>query len=126
MKTKILFTIVLLTSFASIAYCQDVIVQPELPTNASIMLDFSTFTGLAAIVTTIVTQLAKKIAGLQKPLYKIGVSILIGIALSFISWYFQLAPFLFELSPLMVAAYGLIIGLSGCGFYDTVKSIFKK
>lgn len=119
MKTKVFLLVAML--FASVTY---LFAQDATPVNdSSVLLDFGTFTGLAGIVSTIVTQLVKKIVGLQKPVVKILASVVVGIVVAFIGYFFSLSSFLLNAPIWQVVIYGVGAGLAGSGFYDIVKAI---
>lgn len=102
----------------------------EVPAETGFVVDLTTFTGIVALISAIVTQLLKlvpKIAGSK--LAKIGISAGIGILVCFVAWGLKISPLLTDSLWWQVLLYGLAAGLSGCGFYDVVKAIadlFKK
>ena len=119
MKTKFFLLATML--FASVTYLFAQDVTPV--TDSSVLIDFGTFTGLAGIVSTIVTQLVKKIVGLQKPIAKIAASAIIGVIAAFVGFFFSLSPFLLDAPVWQIVIYGIGAGLAGSGFYDIVKAI---
>ena len=89
-------------------------------------LDLSSFTGIVAIVSLIVTQIAKLIPVVEsKTILKILVSAVAGVVISFVGWKFSFAAFLYGLSAWQALLYGVFAGLSACGFYDLIKSVGK-
>lgn len=95
-----------------------------------IVIDLSSFAGIMAVTSALVTQLAKLIPAINNSrLAKIGISTITGMIICIIAWGLQISEVLIELSWWQVLIYGLCAGLSGCGFYDLVKAIgalFKK
>lgn len=103
----------------------------ELPVEgAGFVIDLTTFTGIVALISAIVTQLLKLIPAIQgSKLAKIGISAGVGILVCFAAWGLNISPLLVDSAWWQVLLYGLAAGLSGCGFYDVVKAIadlFKK
>ena len=113
--------LVALIAFSAGAYAQG----ENANSGSSFVFDFGSFTGLAGIVTTIVTQLVKMITALQKAGWKIATAIIVGVAVTYIGYFFNLTPFLLGASILQVLIYGVAAGLAGCGFYDIIKVILK-
>ncbi len=101
-------------------------IQPD-PEVSSSVFDLSTFTGIVAVISLIVTQLAKKIPVIStNTILKILVSVIVGIAASLLSWWLGLADFLTGLLWWQVLIQGLLAGLTACGFYDLFKGVFGK
>lgn len=103
----------------------------ELPVEgAGFVIDLTTFTGIVALISAIVTQLLKLIPAIQgSKLAKIGISAGVGILVCFAAWGLKISPLLTGSLWWQVLLYGLAAGLSGCGFYDVIKAIadlFKK
>ena len=104
----------------AIAYAQDV------GGDVVTAFELSTFTGIVAIVSFLVTQLAKFVPVIDsKTILKILVSVVTGIAVSLIAWKLSLAEFLVNLAIWQTLIYGLLAGLSACGFYDLIKNVGK-
>ena len=116
---KILFLIVcLITLVTGNIYAQEVVTAPV----ASIVIDLGTFTGIVAVVSTLVTQIAKVVPAISdSKLIKILISV--GIVVCMICWLLKATPLLNDLVWWQSLLYGLAVGLSGCGFYDIVKAI---
>lgn len=103
----------------------------ELPSaETPFTVDLTTFAGVVALVSAIVTQLLKLIPAVQNSkLAKIGISVAVGIACCFVAWGLKISPLFVDSLWWHVLLYGIAAGLSGCGFYDVVKAIadlFKK
>lgn len=103
----------------------------ELPVeDAGFVIDLTTFTGIVALISAIVTQLLKLIPAIQgSKLAKIGISSGVGIIVCFAAWGLKISPLFIDSTWWQVMLYGLAAGLSGCGFYDVIKAIadlFKK
>ena len=95
--------------------------------NPALSFDLSTFTGIVALISLIVTEIAKRVNFVEKTVWKIFTAIAVGIGLSFISWWFSgrfdLWWFLTGYSWWQVLIQGLFAGLIASGFYDTLKAI---
>lgn len=93
-------------------------------------IDLGTFTGIVALISAIVTQIAKLIPAVAgNRLAKIGMSCAVGIVVCMVAWALQVSPLLSVYAWWGALIYGVAAGLSGCGFYDLVKAIgelFKK
>lgn len=102
----------------------------DVPTETGFVIDLTTFTGIVALISAIVTQLFKLVPKIQgSKLAKIGISAGVGIVVCFAAWGLKISPLLVGSAWWQVLLYGLAAGLSGCGFYDVVKAIaglFKK
>ena len=89
--------------------------------------DLTTFAGLVAIVSFIVTAIAKRVVFIEKAVFKILTSVCTGVLFSFCAWllcdYIGLSLFLSGLLWWQVVGIGILSGLSACGFYDLIKSI---
>ena len=119
---KIVFVLCLLMLLVSGIYAQTAI-EPETP-DTTFIVDLGTFTGIVALISTIVTQILKIIPAIKESkAAKIGVSVAIGVIVCMLSWILQLTPLLTGVPWWESALYGIAAGLSGCGFYDVVKAI---
>lgn len=118
---KILFLIMcLITLVTGNIYAQEVVTDPV----TSVVLDLGTFTGIVAVVSTLVTQITKVIPVIsENRLLKILVSVGTGIVVCMLCWILKVTPLLDDLIWWQTLLYGLAVGLSGCGFYDIVKAI---
>jgi len=90
-------------------------------------IDVSSFAGIVALVSLVVTQGAKLIPFINATtLAKIATSIITGIAITFVAKAFGLAEFLQGLVWWHVLIQGTLAGLSASGIYDLLKSIFRQ
>lgn len=116
--------LMLLTPFGLMA--QEVI-PPE---AGSIVIDLTTFTGVMAVVSMVVTQLVKVVPAIgSKKIYKILTAIAVGIVVCMVAWLLGISPLLEGQQWWEVLIYGLAVALSSSGFYDLVSAIgglFKK
>ena len=89
-------------------------------------IDLTTFAGVVAVVSLIVTQLTKVLPVIQTTtILKICIPVVLGIVISLVSWHFGWAVFLTGMVLWQVILQGVIAGLASCGFYDLIKTIFK-
>ena len=118
---KILFLIVcLITLVTGNIYAQEVVTNP----STSFVIDLGTFTGIVAVVSTLVTQITKVVPAISdSKLIKILISVGTGIAVCMVCWLLKATPLLNDLVWWQSLLYGLAVGLSGCGFYDIIKAI---
>lgn len=101
-------------------YAQEAVTDPA----TSFVIDLSTFTGIVAVVSALVTQVTKLIPAISgSKLAKIGVSVAVGILVCVLAWVLQLTTLLSGYVWWQVLIYGAAAGLSGCGFYDVIKAI---
>jgi len=120
MKKILLLIVCLITLVTGNIYAQEVVTDPV----TSFVIDLGSFTGLVAVVSAIVTQIAKLIPAISaNKLAKIGVSVSVGIIVCVLAWLLQLTPLLDGYVWWQVLIYGAAAGLSGCGFYDVIKAI---
>lgn len=88
-------------------------------------IDPTTFTGIVAAVSLVVTQPAKILPVVyEKNWLKIAVSVGMAIAASLPAWHFGWASFLQGLARWMAVCYGVGAGLTAGGAYDPIKSLF--
>ena len=118
---KILFLIVALISLLSgNISAQEVVTDP----STSFVIDLGTFTGIVAVVSTLVTQITKVVPAIsESKLIKILISVGTGIVVCMVCWLLKATPLLNDLVWWQSLLYGLAVGLSGCGFYDIIKVI---
>lgn len=89
------------------------------------VLDLSTFGGIVAVISAIVTQILKVIPSIDgSKIAKIGISVAVGIVVCILSWLLKVSDPLAGLIWWQTLIYGVAAGLSGCGFYDLVKVIW--
>lgn len=95
-----------------------------------IVLDFSTYAGLAGIVGMIITQVGKLIPVIANNKWaKIGCSLVIGIIIAVVIKALGIQSPVTDLNWGMCVVAGIATGLISCGIYDIVKIIiglFKK
>ena len=109
--------------------CGALMAQETAPAEAGTMIDVTTFTGMMAVVTAIVTQFAKLIPFINEHKWaKVLTSLGVGIAATMACWGLQVSDYLAGLIWWQALVAGVAVGLSSCGFYDVIKalwSIFK-
>lgn len=94
--------------------------------GTQIILDLSTFTGIAAVISSVVTQIFKLIPAIDgSKIAKIGISVAVGIVVCMLSWLLKVSEPLDGLIWWQTLIYGVAAGLSGCGFYDLVKVVWE-
>lgn len=94
--------------------------------GTQIILDFSTFTGIAAVISSVVTQIFKLIPAIDgSKIAKIGISVAVGIVVCMLAWVLKISEPLTGLIWWQTLIYGVAAGLSGCGFYDLVKVVWE-
>ena len=122
MKKMMLMMGLLLVSCALMA-------QEVTPSEAGTMIDVTTFGGMMALVTMVVTQFAKLIPFINEHKWaKVLTSLGVGIAATMACWGLQVSDYLAGLVWWQALIAGAAVGLSSCGFYDVIKalwSIFK-
>lgn len=95
-----------------------------------IVLDFTTYAGLAGIVGMIITQIGKLVPVIANNKWaKIGCSLVVGIAIAAIVKAVGIPSPVTDLNWGMCIVAGLITGSASAGIYDIVKGIialFKK
>lgn len=90
-----------------------------------LVIDLGSFTGIVAVISFIITQLGKTVSLLENKWAKILTSVVVGTAITFASWTFELTPFLSGLPWWQTLLCGLMAGLSGCGFYEIIKPLLN-
>ncbi len=94
--------------------------------GTQIILDLSTFTGIVAVISSVVTQIFKLIPAIDgSKIAKIGISVAVGIVVCMLSWLLKVSEPLAGLIWWQTLIYGVAAGLSGCGFYDLVKVVWE-
>ena len=103
--------------------------QETTPAEAGTMIDVTTFGGMMALVTMVVTQFAKLIPFINEHKWaKVLTSLGVGIAATMACWGLQVSDYLMGLVWWQALISGAAVGLSSCGFFDVIKalwSIFK-
>lgn len=121
MKKHVFMTLAMLMT-AGVAFATGLTTAPAEGTE--VVIDLGTFTGIVAVISTIVTQILKVAPAVsENRLVKIGLSCAVGMVLCLVAWALQLTPLLAGYEWWGVLIYGVAAGLSGCGFYDLVKAI---
>lgn len=94
--------------------------------GTQIILDLSTFGGIVAVISPVVTQIFKLIPAIDgSKIAKIGISVGVGIIVCMLSWLLKVSEPLAGLIWWQTLIYGVAAGLSGCGFYDLVKVVWE-
>lgn len=94
--------------------------------GTQIILDLSTFGGIVAVISSVVTQIFKLIPAIDgNKVAKIGISVGVGIIVCMLAWVLKISEPLAGLIWWQTLIYGVAAGLSGCGFYDLVKVVWE-
>ena len=94
--------------------------------GTQIILDLSTFGGIVAVISPVVTQIFKLIPAIDgSKIAKIGISVGVGIIVCMLAWVLKISEPLAGLIWWQTLVYGVAAGLSGCGFYDLVKVVWE-
>lgn len=100
--------------------------QTEVSNETQIILDLSTFGGIVAVISSVVTQIFKLIPSIDgSKIAKIGISVGVGIIVCMLAWVLKISEPLAGLIWWQTLIYGVAAGLSGCGFYDLVKVVWE-
>jgi hypothetical protein len=118
--------IVLVMSMLLLFVC-GVFAQTEVSNEGTqIILDLSTFGGIVAVISPVVTQIFKLIPAIDgSKIAKIGISVAVGIVVCMLAWVLKISEPLAGLIWWQTLIYGVAAGLSGCGFYDLVKVVWE-
>lgn len=118
--------IVLVMSMLMLFEC-GVFAQTEVSNEGTqIILDLSTFGGIVAVISSVVTQILKLIPAIDgSKIAKIGISVGVGIIVCMLAWVLKISEPLAGLIWWQTLVYGVAAGLSGCGFYDLVKVVWE-
>ena len=118
--------IVLVMSMLLFFVC-GVFAQTEISNEGTqIILDLSTFGGIVAVISSVVTQIFKLIPAIDgSKIAKIGISVAVGIVVCMLAWVLKVSEPLAGLIWWQTLIYGVAAGLSGCGFYDLVKVVWE-
>lgn len=94
--------------------------------GTQIILDLSTFGGIVAVISSVVTQIFKLVPSIDgSKIAKIGISVAVGIVVCMMAWVLKISEPLAGLIWWQTLIYGVAAGLSGCGFYDLVKVVWE-
>lgn len=122
MRNKLLLLFSMLVMSVSFALAD--VPTIDVGETGSIVINLTTFAGLAALVSVVCTQVLKVIPFFSKSRFlKILSSVVIGIVVTFLGVVFGLATFLLDASTLYIILYGVLAGLSACGLYDVIKIV---
>ena len=100
--------------------------QEVTPAEAGTMIDVTTFGGMMALVTMVVTQFAKLIPFINEHKWaKVLTSLGVGIAATMACWGLQVSDYLMGLLWWQALIAGAAVGMSSAGFYDLVKCIYQ-
>lgn len=101
--------------------------QETLPAEtAGVVIDVTTFGGMMAVVTAIVTEFAKLIPYINGHKWaKVLTSLGVGIAATMACWGLQVSDYLAGLIWWQALIAGVAVGISAAGFYDIVKAIWS-
>ena len=118
--------IVLVMSMLLFFVC-GVFAQTEISNEGTqIILDLSTFGGIVAVISSVVTQIFKLVPSIDgSKIAKIGISVAVGIVVCMLAWVLKISEPLAGLIWWQTLIYGVAAGLSGCGFYDLVKVVWE-
>lgn len=122
MKKFIFMFMALLTLAIPALAAEDIGIAPA----SEVVIDVGSFTGIVALVSMIATQILKIIPAIKEnKLAKIGISVAVGIIVCMVCWVLQVSPILISMEWWVALLYGLVAGLSACGFYDIIKAIYN-
>lgn len=122
MKKFLLFMVMMLISLPFFAQTGGELVGGE---TAGTVIDFTTFTGIAAAVSMLVTQLCKVVPKIADVKWlKIIVALASGIVVCLLAKVLNIGAPLVDLNYGQVALYGIFAGSTSCGLYDILKGIF--
>lgn len=90
------------------------------------VIDLSSFAGVVALIGSIVTQVTKVSSYVSSNKWlQIVLAILIGIALSFASWFLGISPVVEGLIWWQTLVVGVLSGIGSMGLYDLVSMIYS-
>lgn len=119
---KIVLVMSMLMLFVCGAFAQTEVTSEE----TQFVIDLSTFGGIVAVISPVVTQIFKLIPAIDgSKVAKIGISVAVGIAVCMLAWVLKISEPLAGLIWWQTLIYGVAAGLSGCGFYDLVKVVWE-
>lgn len=119
---KVMFVIVMMMIFVPVVFAQTEVTSE----GAQFAIDLSTFGGIVAVISPVVTQIFKLIPAIDgSKIAKIGISVGVGIIVCMLAWVLKISEPLAGLIWWQTLVYGVAAGLSGCGFYDLVKVVWE-
>ena len=90
------------------------------------VIDLSSFAGVVALIGSIVTQVTKVSSYVSSNKWlQIVLAILIGITLSFVSWFLGISPVVEGLIWWQTLVVGVLSGIGSMGLYDLVSMIYS-
>ena len=117
MKKLLFLLVMLLAPMALMA-------QEIIPSEGTITIDLTTFTGIMAFVTMSATQLAKVVPYIDTHKWaKVLSAVVIGMLVCILAWFLKVSPLLIGSEWWEALLYGIAFGFSSAGFYDLVKAI---
>ncbi len=118
---KVMLVLSMLMLFACGAFAQTEVNNE----GTQIIFDLSTFGGIVAVISSVVTQILKVVPSIDgSKIAKIGISVGVGIVVCMLAWALKVSEPLADLIWWQTLIYGVAAGLSGCGFYDLVKVVW--
>ena len=117
---RILFvlTLALLCPLALMAQTTDVV--------SEVTVDVTTFTGMAAFVSMILTQIVKKVPAIgATKVATVATSAVLGIAVTMVCWWLGVAEFVADYNWWQTLLAGLTAGLGSSGLYDFLRGIYQ-
>lgn len=119
---KVMLVMSMLLLFVCGAFAQTEVTSEEV----QFAIDLSTFGGIVAVISPVVTQIFKLIPAIDgSRIAKIGISVGVGIIVCMLAWVLKISEPLAGLIWWQTLIYGVAAGLSGCGFYDLVKVVWE-
>jgi len=121
--------LIMLVGFSIFAISLPVLAQTDPPGSEAVSdaINLTTFAGIVACVSLIVTQISKVIPAVaSKSIFKILISLAVGIVITFFAWWLSLAAFLDDMLWWQVLIQGVLSGGAASGIYDLIKSLFSK
>ena len=89
--------------------------------GTQIILDLSTFGGIVAVISSVVTQIFKLVPSIDgSKIAKIGISVAVGIVVCMLAWVLKISEPLAGLIWWQTLVYGV-----AAGFYDLVKVVWE-
>lgn len=118
--------VMLVLSMLMLCVCGVFAAEPVSNEGTQIIFDLSTFGGIVAVISSVVTQIFKVVPSIDgSKIAKIGISVGVGIVVCMMAWLLKVSEPLAGLIWWQTLIYGVAAGLSGCGFYDLVKVVWE-
>lgn len=94
--------------------------------DTGVVLDFTTFTGIAAVVSMLVTQLCKAVPAIGSNKWlKIVTAFVSGVVICLLTKLLGITSPLLELTWGSTAIYGVFAGSMSAGLYDLLKMVYN-